>query len=122
MSVTGQNVITAVREIVAENPDFIYAPPQSGGQCLYVHPDEYGQKTIVGCLLARAFVKCGISVDPLAAFDTDDDGVDAAAVAAELGINATDDEGRWMVSVQGFQDARYPWNDAVILADSNVKV
>jgi hypothetical protein len=116
MSITGQNVIEAIRTIVAAAPNTVYQPRGQSGQCMYVHNNREA-----GCLVAQALVAVGVPVTDLIPFDAEC-GKPAGLVMQKLGIIATPDERDWVGEVQRGQDKQWRWDTAVIEADEQIKV
>lgn len=114
-----QALITAVRELAAERPDFVY-PVNSGNRapsCYYTKPDGTGD-CIIGCAMERIG-------HPLPVQNRDGEGatkllsapVSSALWAWALNIPEAGREHRWLGRVQAQQDTGDSWGDAVAYAN-----
>ncbi|MFD8018943.1 hypothetical protein ACFV6G_00740 [Streptomyces lavendulae] len=62
-------VISALREVVAERPDYVYSSPDymseddEGGRCFYVHKDEDGNPVAAGCVVGAALYRLGVPLE-----------------------------------------------------------
>lgn len=60
--ITAEQAITALREVVAGNEDYVYQPPV-GSMCVYVHDGK------PSCLVAQVLSKLGVGIDDLGRLD-----------------------------------------------------
>lgn len=118
---------TKVREIVAEDPDFVYQMPESdggGGKCVYVDNGE------PSCLFGRAFVELGVPLDEVARMDQDNHGIKTVLEKAH-GVDYTlvgpkEDaperikRAHWMSEMQNWQDDEEPYGRVLDIADSRI--
>lgn len=62
-------VIVALREVVAERPDYVYSSPDymsaddEGGRCFYVHKDEDGNPVAAGCVVGVTLHRLGVPLE-----------------------------------------------------------
>jgi hypothetical protein len=76
MSVTAAQFYAAAREVVAEQPEFVYTPPKNpddndpnGDFCMYVHADaETGTKSC-GCVVGHIAHKLGASYESMSRYE-----------------------------------------------------
>ncbi|QXN74629.1 hypothetical protein SEA_JETAIME_68 [Mycobacterium phage JeTaime] len=125
----GQKIITKIREIAAEKPDFVYQAPVNdcADYCVYVHG---GQPS---CIVGQALWKLGIigpslEVDRTRIDDTEPGsgrGLESSPNRAGsrglfryLGLEVSPEEDDWIRAVQQNQDCEHSWADSVKWADS----
>lgn len=122
ITVSGEKFISTLREVAADNPDYVYKVPDalahsesySEGSCYYVHPSPAGP--VAGCIIGATLVRLGV---PLAAL-AENENESAHRVMDEV-LNLTGpqaDAARTMADItQDAQDgsygARSTWADAV---------
>jgi hypothetical protein len=109
---TYDDVITAVRELAAEKPDFVYTP--DAGACLYVHPNSDGTIS-PGCLIGQAFQRVGVPNEVLLRYN--DRNIELVANAGEITDVANIKIG-WLTRIQWYQDNSKTWAYAVQQADT----
>lgn len=110
MSETGQKLIQLVREIAAENPEYVYTKPfQFESTCFNV----YGGKP--SCLIGHALFRAGLIDASFEGSDYNQSGI--RAVSKHIGIQLDDFELSWLIRVQQYQDTSYPWGSAVRSTD-----
>ncbi|QAY06595.1 hypothetical protein SEA_COOKIES_65 [Mycobacterium phage Cookies] len=124
----GQKIITKIREIAAEKPDFVYQAPVNdcADYCVYVHG---GQPS---CIVGQALWKLGIIGPSLETDRTRIEDPEPGCTASEgntpnqsgshgllkyLGLEVSPEEGFWIRAVQQNQDCRFAWGESVHLAD-----
>ncbi|QFG25421.1 hypothetical protein [Actinomadura sp. WMMB 499] len=103
---TFDQVEQKVRELAAENPEFVY---ETGGHtvCQY-NPDEEQP----GCIFGQALIALErpvpgtLEAEPI------------AKVLDELGVETTEGQKCWVSAVQSRQDTFSPWGEAVNYADA----
>lgn len=105
--ITTSDVEREVRKIVAQDPNLVYE--SIDGFCLNVVKDEYGNY-VGSCLLGRALLAAGVSVNALADYTL----LDIAHVAAYLGVQGPVE---WLARVQYLHDRGWQARDAVRDAD-----
>lgn len=119
---TVADVVTEVRKLAAERPDFNYKAqpglePSDMGGCSYVGRDRYDPEG-EGCIIGQALARLGVNHDDLVEREGN---LASTAIQRLLGQVVTDvddfDEDRWLDAVQGNQDAAHPWGIAVANAD-----
>lgn len=109
MSVIGQRLIYAVRDLAEANPLFVYTPPGGHATCKYVHEGKGS------CIVGQALLNLGlIDID---IEQTVDNGAAIAGLLMRLEINLAATERRWLSVVQVHQDRGAPWVRAVNEAD-----
>lgn len=109
MDKTPEDLITAIRELAAWDPDYVDPIAYKGGTCRYraSSRDDYP-----GCLVGQAALRIGFS---------DNEIVNNTSVGKFM-MNLFDrevsaDQVDWIRSVQLNQDAAIPWAESVRLAD-----
>lgn len=113
LDVNLDDLIAAVREIVAEDPKFVYKtiPVPYSSSCFY---ERNGKPS---CLIGRALFKIGVSIETLAEMDKDHpEQADGTAITSYFPNNA-DDRVRWLEIVQDRQDMEYEYASCVEYAD-----
>lgn len=65
---TDEQVMTTLREVVAENPDYVYESPDRTADipCLYVHDDK------PGCLVGHVLNRLGVELEDLSEYEGSD--------------------------------------------------
>lgn len=119
-------VITAIRELAAERPDFKYTDQEgseSDDGCSYIGSSWFDSSKGEGCIVGQALMRTGVKREDLKAVE------DALSQALNVGqlharnpelfgeSQPTRDELRWMLDVQSQQDNERSWADAVTIAD-----
>ena len=106
---TAKDVISAIREIAAENPDFTYTEDLYGNCKYYPTPGNP-----MGCIIGAALTRLGFDRQNELQFErTEGSDVVKYLVGA---LNKQDE--RWVSSVQASQDTGTSWANAVIYADA----
>ncbi|MCT2594240.1 hypothetical protein LHJ74_30770 [Streptomyces sp. N2-109] len=120
LNVVDEEVMDILREVVAENPDYIYrAPPVDPPHvadrqmsCLYVHTDADGSNPRPGCVAGHVMYRLGIPLDTLKRWE----GVDALSLMQEF--TDADKYTREALDVaQTRQDAGATWAQALHAAE-----
>lgn len=109
--VSDEAIMTKLREVVAERPDFVYEPPD-GSTCVYVKDGA------PSCLVAQVLVPLGALLGPLAEADTGTvpaNGVRDVARTAGLDISA--EAGEALDNAQLAQDTGHYWRYALARAE-----
>lgn len=109
MSEIGSQIIDAVRIIAARNPLFVYH--DNGGFCEYVRD---GQPS---CLIGRALWELGLIDATMEDIPQNCSGA-KELLTDQLALQLDLDELHWLDLVQGCQDAKDPWSEAVSKADN----
>jgi hypothetical protein len=119
--ITDELIISTLRAVVAERPDYVYerpahmAPIRDGdgeivGECMYVHTDpEDDSKLSPGCLVGTVLYRLGMPLEELQRHE----GEGGWDVVDEFG---GDDSRVVMQDVQLRQDSGVPWGAALELA------
>lgn len=119
MSLTDESLVRAVRELAAENPDYVYVNGVGkvagayGASCFYVHHKDGALAG--GCLIGQAAIRSGVPIGVVATWD-DADQADAKHV---LPGAVSDRVREWANWVQYSQDAGKTWGTAVSFADES---
>lgn len=115
MNVTDEEIIEALKAVVAENPDYVYKVPAhmrgpvENGSCFYVHTDGDSEGT-PGCVFGHVLHRLGVSLDELAQYEGDN----ASIVAAQTtGSAPSGDVSTFLDEVQMNQDQGKPWSLAL---------
>lgn len=114
-------IITKMRELAAERPDFVYEMPEvpagedvqssaPADTCLYYDPYADAPSCIVG----QALFALGYETS---ADDEGDAGSEVVARVMHDQEGLSSEEGDWIDSVQGSQDNGERWIDAIAQAD-----
>lgn len=117
--ITDKTVMTTLREVVAERPDFVYkaqttySDDDATPMCGYVHTNENGAQ-IPGCLVGHVLAKLGIPLDTLADFE----GRGAHTVVRGLDLNLSQQTERVLWIAQVEQDSGKPWGEALAEAEA----
>ncbi|MEU2002011.1 hypothetical protein ACH47B_13050 [Rhodococcus sp. NPDC019627] len=116
MSLDDRSLVAAVRELAAENPDYVYknqGGQQAGGgtSCFYVH--DVGGKLCGGCLIGQGAIRAGEPIADVAAWDN----ADVADAQSVLPDSLSDRVRAWAFQVQVKQDIGWAWGAAVKYAD-----
>lgn len=104
--------VKAVRELAAENPNFIYEAPGENRTCLYVHEGDGS------CLIGQALLRVGVPLNTVAGFDETAANLPVAANEALLSLGYSGAVSEWAGYVQSLQDRRELWAESVALADN----
>lgn len=116
MDFTLDDVVSKVREVAAERPDFVYQSLQTDPlgfniRCFYRH----GEKP--GCIIGQALDRLDYVVPSSL------EGENVYRVLDHLfGEPQADDRANWLRFVQARQDGGSTWGEAVQYADSRIKV
>lgn len=128
MSELGQQIIAKVREIAAEQPDFVYHEPPGAVSCVYVHDGR------PSCIIGQALWALGLIDATLEHDETPvlqpgtvyspakPNKVTSRDLFKHLGIEVDTEEAKWLRAVQSFQDSQFCWLLAVERADDDVLV
>lgn len=111
-------VIKAVREVAAEQPDHVYRKPDDASNCHYVDRDN-GDR-VPGCLVGQGLWKVGL-IDGSLFDDYDVNGAGVAGILDYVQIDCLPIQSEWLERVQNRQDAGATWGEAVAYADSRTR-
>lgn len=114
-TITDDMVISTLKAVVAEQPDYVYAAPShmtDDAECYYVHTDDDGANQRPGCVVGHVLHRLGISLDEIG--EHEDEDAHAAVPALVGGLN----QGTMtlLCDVQQSQDRGTPWNVALASA------
>ena len=105
----------AVRDLVKENPDYVYQVPASSTEgCMYTETDPDTGELRGSCLIGQAAIRAGIPIVVVADW-VNWDVRPAAAVLEPHGI--TEDIRHWAYSAQAAQDCETTWRESLKTAD-----
>lgn len=112
-SLTDEKVISTLREVVAERPEYIYScpthmqedPAQADPSCFYVHTDEDGSPVSAGCAIGVVLHRLGVPLETL----VKEEGARAYGVVQRLFPNLSAKTYRRLGDMQQYQDDRVPW-------------
>lgn len=122
--IDGERLIHTLREVVAEQPDYVYTLPahMQGGNyvCCYVHTDaDTGEPQAAGCVVGAVLDRLGI---PLAGIEALEGA--GATQAVPVFLNITGPLAAKAVEVldcaQAYQDGGAPWGVALANAEAVV--
>jgi hypothetical protein len=108
-AVTADQIITEVRRIAAENPDFRYRDHLNGGEKCFYNETEDGEPA---CIMGQALANLGHAVDPV----YEQKGVEHVLIH-QFGLHPGYQQGMWLTEVQISQDRGATWAEAVETAD-----
>lgn len=108
MSENGQLVIKLVREVAAQQPDYVYHG--DSGRCTYVRREA--DRIVPDCLVGHALWNAGLIDESY--YDTNNR-VEIHALSDEFGFDP--DEVKWLQSLQYCQDCRITWGNSVLKTD-----
>lgn len=117
--ITDKTVMTTLREVVAERPDFVYkaqttySDDDATPMCGYVHTNENGAK-VCGCLVGHVLNRLGVPLDTLAEYE----GKGAEYVVEGLDLNLSRQTARVLWIAQDEQDRGKPWGEALAKAEA----
>lgn len=115
LNVDPDELIKAIREIVDEDPFFVYRRPRktngSSGGCYYEHSGK------PSCLIGRGLFKLGVSIETLAQMDRIRPYASNGTAITSYFPNVEDIRVRWLMVVQEQQDAEYEYNYCIDHAD-----
>lgn len=117
MTITSDDIMKALREVVAEQPDHVYCRPEhmsTRHACLYVHTSENGDR-VPGCVVGHALERVGIPLVWMAQYE----GSSAVGITAGLGIQVDAATGVFLNDVQMGQDAGQSWGEALTQAEED---
>ncbi|MEV2222668.1 hypothetical protein AB0E01_22650 [Nocardia vinacea] len=105
----------AVRDIAAENPDFVYVAPGDDDTCVYV--DENGCPS---CIIGQAAARIGVPIATLQSWDSGESGAPSINIGSILrdAYGMDDHRAFWFATVQWRQDKGGRWGMAVSIADA----
>jgi hypothetical protein len=121
MSVTTGRVMETLRDVVAEQPEYIYEAPEhmahrhvmEGVACFYVHTDADGGIATSGCVVGAVLNRLGVPLDALA----DWEGYGAFTVSRK--VMSMPMEARYALArAQDAQDFGGTWADALAAAEN----
>jgi hypothetical protein len=126
---TPKDLVRKVRELAAANPEYVYQKPAddpSGFSCLYVHTSEDGSPG--GCIFGRALRELGVPAEWFPGREGNNvlDLLETLwpgrkwARSYDRTVIGDSYIGTWCSRVQGYQDERKTWAEAVRLADEVV--
>lgn len=104
------DVMTEVRRLAFENPDYVYSPTGTSQMCWYQPTDERK-----ACIFGQAFTNLGYEWPQ--DFETDTGSTTICSLFVYVGIELTDVQSRWATVLQRAQDAKEPWAKCVSRAD-----
>jgi hypothetical protein len=110
-------IMDTLREVVAEQPDYVYAAPQHMARpnvesCFYVHADADSTNIRPGCLVGAVLYRLGVPLERLAAHE----GTGASCVTSVL-VNTDDRAVAVLDLAQGAQDKGSTWSEALAHAE-----
>lgn len=116
-------LVADVRQLAAEQPDFVYSGP-TPGTCFYFNaPDE------PGCIIGHALAKQGMTWDDMSDDNESDNHTDWATLASNVQRTARaepiplhdgwhSEDMHFLNLVQQHQDQQNPWAEAIRYADN----
>ncbi|WBP87026.1 hypothetical protein [Kitasatospora cathayae] len=121
VTLSDNQIMTTLREVVAERPYFIYSPPEhhddDTARCYYVHVDENGDNETPGCLVGAVLNRLGVPLDVLAKYEGSGAGSVSRAVA-----NVSDTAALALAVAQDAQDNGAAWSRALEAAEQYAPV
>ncbi|MGW9170138.1 hypothetical protein [Streptomyces decoyicus] len=126
ISVSEEQVLSTLREVVAERPDYVYSRPEHFPQdssslnpaeqtdCLYVHPGK-DESATPGCVVGQVLHRLGVPLEELSLYEGDD----AASVTSAVLDTAS--SVYWVLfAAQWEQDSGETWGAALAAAERKV--
>ena len=116
MNITSSQVVAEVRKLAEERPDFVYRDqPGSTFDCSYLGafvPAEGEPYSGEGCIVGQALTRLGVDESDLRMVER----TSAKAALVDLDIECSEADLDWLSEVQGLQDDRSSWRQAVAFA------
>jgi hypothetical protein len=117
IKVTGDAVISTLREVADEHPDYVYEAPTSqlapGLSCFYVHGK--GESAVPGCIVGHVLNRLGVPLNSLAQHEGND-ACDLADKFLEIQGDLAVDAHSAIMGAQQNQDSGRPWGESVAMA------
>lgn len=112
---THEQLVSEVRKLAAERPDFTYKTPEWEISCLYWHK-ETGTP---GCIFGHALANLGVDVSRI----TRSNAIDIALpeIIGNDYYKIPSDIRMWFNQVQEYQDVGISWGEAVVDADKYIE-
>ena len=107
MDIDLDDLITEVRRIASENPNFVY------NQMVC----KYQVRGKPSCLIGQGLHAIGVDTAVLKAFDDREDSEIQTILVDELGFDVEDARIYWLSATQSAQDCQTPWGKAISQAD-----
>jgi hypothetical protein len=114
-----EQLIGKVREIAAENPDFIYQKQRRDGHrdtmvCYYVAENSQDGS----CIMGRAFRALGVPAEVLRQYE----GERTGTLIEAFRVEASASQLSWLFNVQCSQDDGLAWGECVRVADRDLSL
>ncbi|MFB7027159.1 MULTISPECIES: hypothetical protein [unclassified Streptomyces] len=109
--VTDEIALAALRDVVAERPEFVYSAPdhmkreEDGVTCFYVHSDEDGSPVAAGCAIGVVLHRLGVPLEVLAK----EEGGGAYGVTWRFLPHLSRETRTKFSDMQNYQDDGAPW-------------
>ncbi|MEN8656248.1 hypothetical protein ABCR94_38185 [Streptomyces sp. 21So2-11] len=111
--VTQETLLSALQEVVKENPQRVYKAPRhmdvhGSNACFYVHLDEEGAQVGAGCIVGTVLHRLGVSLEALRRVE----GLGVQGALSGLGLSG--DQLMWprLRRIQISQDKGSTWGEA----------
>lgn len=114
IEVTDEQVLKTLREVVAENPDFVYHKQRHQGffmRCLYVHNKDTHPSC--GCVVGHVLHRLGVPLEELSKLE-----LNPANVLVDRYLRGTDWSEEILVDIQIHQDQGHSWGQALKIAEN----
>ncbi|MCX5201507.1 hypothetical protein OG897_08590 [Streptomyces sp. NBC_00237] len=119
MSAQEAEAMQVLRQVVLENPDYIYKVPSHyevygdgtedlDGTCFYVHKNESGGLESPGCLVGQVGARMGLSLADMSKYE----GLSARQMLGKLLPSLSEAVLRTLDHVQDKQDNGFTWKEA----------
>ncbi|KPC89903.1 hypothetical protein ADL27_38470 [Streptomyces sp. NRRL F-6602] len=115
IKVTADEVMSTLRAVVAERPDYVYARPEADNRaaaCLYVHHDDGTAKP--GCLVGTVLHRLGV---PLVELEKVEGEGAVSAVSTVATLEWHDAPSSALQAAQEVQDDGGTWAEALAAAE-----
>ncbi|WP_030997529.1 hypothetical protein [Streptomyces sp. NRRL F-5630] len=115
IKVTADEVMSTLRAVVAERPDYVYARPEADNRaaaCLYVHHDDGTAKP--GCLVGTVLHRLGVPLVELAKWEGEGA---CSMVPSVTNLEWEDTSTLALQTAQEAQDAGVTWAEALAAAE-----
>ncbi|MFI9202612.1 hypothetical protein [Streptomyces sp. NPDC053048] len=110
LELNDDQVLTTLREVVAESPHYVYSPPQHQDRhdCYYVHTSWDGTPESPGCVVGVVLHRLGVPLEYLAQYE----GWAAMRLLDSLPVALSARTINALENIQCAQDNGRPWGEA----------
>ncbi|MDQ1016672.1 hypothetical protein [Streptomyces afghaniensis] len=111
IDLTDDAVLSTLRDVVAERPEYVYSSPEymgstdESGSCFYVHKDEDGANVGAGCAVGVVLHRLGMSLGDLEQHE----GEAAWTLLNKIGPKLSERTKNRLNDMQAYQDEGKAW-------------